>query len=115
MITCSDEGKIIVNVDGNRYDLSVSEQYAEFLLWLTTPEEEMVIGSDTFEVSLDVPEDQAAKAKRYSTFLSEFAQRRKEKLAAQDQDTPAEQRDSDIEAFIARLKDATARDGQARA
>lgn len=108
MITISDGGSIVVVEDGKSYDLSVSNQYADFLLWITSPDENSSLGEDAFKVAENVPEEHQDKATRYAEFLSDYAQRRQVKLGEMSQSLTSDQRESDIEAFIARLKDATA-------
>lgn len=108
MITISDSGSIVVVEDGKSYDLSVSNQYADFLLWITSPDENSPLSDDTFKVAESVPEEYQDKAARYAEFLSDYAQRRQAKLREMSQSLTSDQRESDIETFIARLKDDTA-------
>ena len=55
MIKTSSNGNIVIEVGGRSYDLSVSNQYADFLLWVTSPDEKTVIDQDMFKVAEDVP------------------------------------------------------------
>ncbi|MDI9590210.1 MAG: hypothetical protein QM302_04110 [Acidobacteriota bacterium] len=108
MITISENGSIVIMADGKSYDLSASDQYADFLLWVTSPDEKSTLCEDTFKVAESVPEEHQDKAARYAEFLSDYAQRRQVKLREMSQSLTSDQRESDIEAFIARLKNATA-------
>ncbi|EEA91369.1 hypothetical protein [Collinsella stercoris] len=103
MIKTSFNGNIVIEVGGRSYDLSVSDQYADFLLWVTSPDEKTVIDQDTFKVAEDVPEEHQAKAARYADFLTDYSQRRQSKLNDIKQTLNTDQRESDIKAFIERL------------
>lgn len=108
MITCNEGGSIIIKTEDAVYDLSNSEQYANFLLWVTSPDEKKAIGGDAFEIADDVPDECRAKAARYADFLSDYAQRRTEKLTEMAKSLSAEQREARIKEFIASLKNADA-------
>jgi predicted heme/steroid binding protein len=103
MIKTSSNGNIVIEVGGRSYDLSVSDQYADFLLWVTSPDKKTVIDQDTFKVAEDVPEEYQAKAARYADFLTDYSQRRQGKLNDIKQTLNTDQRESDIKAFIERL------------
>ena len=103
MIKTSSNGNIVIEVGGRSYDLSVSDQYADFLLWVTSPDEKTVIDQDTFKVAEDVPEEHQAKAARYAEFLTDYSQRRQSKLNESKQMLVIDQREADIKAFISRL------------
>ncbi len=104
MITCDESGNIVVKIDDAVYDLSNSEQYADFLLWETSPNEKVVIGDDVFKVDDDIPEEHRAKASRYAEFLIDYAHRRQNKLTEMAKTLTTEQREKDVKAFIARLQ-----------
>lgn len=106
MIKCNESGSIVVEIDDAVYDLSNSEQYADFLLWATSPDEKKAIGGDVFEIAGDVPDEYRAKASRYAEFLSEYARRRQEKLTEMAKSLTTEQREARILAFIENLKGA---------
>lgn len=103
MIKTSSNGNIVIEVGGRSYDLSVSDQYADFLLWVTSPDEKTVIDQDTFKVAEDVPEEHQAKVARYADFLTDYSQRRQSKLNDIKQTLNTDQRESDIKTFIERL------------
>lgn len=103
MIKTSSNGNIVIEVGGRSYDLSVSDQYADFLLWVTSPDEKTVIDQDMFKVAEDVPEEHQAKAARYADFLTDYSQRRQSKLNDIRKTLNIDQREADIKAFIERL------------
>lgn len=103
MIKTSSNGNIVIEVGGRSYDLSVSNQYADFLLWVTSPDEKTVIDQDMFKVAEDVPEEHQAKAARYADFLTDYSQRRQSKLNDIRKTLNTDQREADIKAFIERL------------
>lgn len=104
MITCGTDGKIAVEANGRTYDLASSEQYADFLLWITNPAATVSIDEGAFVVDVSTPEPNRAKAERYAEFLKEFANRRKSKLDGMDGSQTALEREASINAFIERLK-----------
>lgn len=104
MITCNESGGIVVKVNDAVYDFSNSEQYANFLLWVTSPDAKAVIGDGAFKVDDDIPQEHRAKAHRYAEFLIDYAHRRQSKLAEMAKTLTTEQREKDIKAFIARLQ-----------
>lgn len=128
MIMCDESGNIVVKIDDAVYDLSNSEQYAGFLLWVTSPEKNAVpdegatpdenavpddnempdkkptIDDDVFEVDVNIPEEYRAKASRYAEFLIDYSHRRQEKLAEMAKTLTTEQREKEIQEFIKRLK-----------
>ena len=104
MITCNEGGGIVVKINDTVYDFSNSEQYANFLLWVTSPDAKEVIGDGAFKVDDDIPEEHRAKASRYAKFLVEYAGRRQDKLTEMAKTLTTEQRENEIQAFIKRLK-----------
>lgn len=128
MITCDEAGNIVIRINNDAYDLSNSNQYADFLLWVTSPVENAMpdegatpdedagsdeneapgnkstIDADAFKVDDDIPEEHRAKASRYAEFLVEYAGRRQDKLTKMAKTLTTEQRENEIQAFIKRLK-----------
>ena len=104
MITCNESGSIVVKIDDAEYDLSISEQYANFLLWATSTDAKEVIDADAFKVDDCILEENREKAFRYAEFLKEYALRRQNKLAEMAKILTTEQREEDINAFIERLR-----------
>ena len=122
MITCDKAGNIVIRINNAAYDLSNSNQYADFLLWVTSPVENAIpdedaapdeneapgknptIDADAFKVDDDIPEEHRAKASRYAEFLVEYASRRQDKLTEMAKTLTTEQRENQIQAFIKRLK-----------
>lgn len=109
MIKIDSSGNIVIEAGGRSYDLSVSDQYAAFLLWVTSPDEKVDIDQDTFKVAAeDAPEEHQAKAARYAEFLTDYSQRRQNKLNEAKQTLTTGQRENDIKEFISRLTDTDA-------
>lgn len=122
MITCDEAGNIVIRINNAAYNLSNSNQYADFLLWVTSPVENAIpdedavpdeneapgknstIDADAFKVDDDIPEEHRAKASRYAVFLVEYASRRQDKLTEMAKTLTTEQRENEIQAFIKRLK-----------
>lgn len=104
MIKTDADGGIIVEANGTTYNLSNTESYTAFLMWITSPSEANVVPSNAFEVELGLHDDLAAKATRYSEFLKDFAQRRAAKLEQLGASLTSAQRESAIDKFIAALK-----------
>lgn len=103
MIRSNDKGQIVVEANGESYNLSVSEEYSSFLLWITTPNSDITIDEKTFQVADDSAESERDKAKRYAEFLTDFAKRRKKRLDELDQLLPSKEREDRVNAFIGRL------------
>ena len=108
MITISDSGNVIVTANNKSYDLSITDQYADFLLWVTSPDEEAGIGEEAFKVAEGISEEYQGKAARYAEFLLDYAQRRQTKLNEMSQTLSATQREAAIKEFIERLEGAEA-------
>lgn len=103
MIRSNDKGQIVVEANGESYNLSVSEEYSSFLLWITTPNSDITIDEKTFQVADDSAESERDKAKRYAEFLTDFAKRRKERLAELNKSLSPEVREARVNEFIDRL------------
>ena len=73
MIKTDADGEIVVEANGTTYNLSNTESYTAFLMWITSPNEANAVPVSAFEVELDLHGDLAAKATRYSEFLKDFA------------------------------------------
>ena len=116
MIKCNEAGNIVIKINDVTYDLSNSSQYADFLLWASSPDKgatpdenvmsdnKSTIGDDAFKVDDNIPKEHRAKASRYAEFLKEYARRRQDKLAETAKTLTTEQREKEIQAFIKRLK-----------
>lgn len=81
MIKINENGNVIVTVGTTAHNLADSEQYRAFLLWLTDPDESVKIPVSSFTIDQKCPPTALEKAKRYSTFLSEFAEMREKMIA----------------------------------
>ena len=103
MIRIDDEGHIVIEVNGTSYDLSASEEYSSFLLWVTSPGGDVSIDAEAFQVADDLTGSERDKAERYAEFLTNFASRREEKLAELNKTRSPEEREAEVKEFIDRL------------
>lgn len=104
MIACDNDGSIVVNANNCSYQLSSSDDYADFLLWLTSPNPADSIDDSAFEVDENVPEEHRELAQRYAEFLSEFAEIRKDRLSSKDEDSGYDQLKSRVNELIESFK-----------
>lgn len=104
MIACDNDGSIVVNANNCSYQLSSSDDYADFLLWLTSPNPADSIDDSAFEVDENVPEEHRELAQRYAEFLSEFAEIRKDRLSSKDEDSGYNQLKSRVNELIESFK-----------
>ena len=104
MITCDDDGGILVDIDGRSYCLSDAEQYSEFLLWVTSPDPGVDIADVNFKVDDGVSGERRECAQRYADFLIDFAKARRERLSSKSEGCSYEQLQSKIEALIQSLQ-----------
>ena len=88
---------------GDSFDLSLAEQYAEFVLKLTDPNDQVELDEQFVSVDESLTGEAKAKADRYAAFLSSFVRRRAEKIT-EDKALTTEQREAAIDAFIDRLQ-----------
>ncbi len=103
MITCGDDGKVIIQLEGEIFNLSVSNEYADFILRLTSPDSKVQFCESDFEIDDKLDGDNRAKAERYSEFIADFLKKRKAKFE-EDQMLTAEKREASIRDFIEQLK-----------
>lgn len=104
MIACDNNGSIVVNANNCSYQLSNSDDYTDFLLWLTSPNPADSIDDSAFEVDENVPEEHRELAQRYAEFLSEFAEIRKDRLSSKDEDSGYDQLKSRVNELIESFK-----------
>lgn len=104
MIACDNNGSIVVNANNCSYQLSNSDDYTDFLLWLTSPNPADSIDDSAFEVDENVPEEHRELAQRYAEFLSEFAETRKDRLSSKDEDSGYDQLKSRVNELIESFK-----------
>lgn len=76
MLTINENDNIIFSNDEETWDLSDAEDYKAFLIWVTSPNEDVVITTEMFDVDPAILEDKKDRAVRYSDFLKVFAQKR---------------------------------------
>lgn len=104
MITCDNNDSIVVNANNCSYQLSNSDDYADFLLWLTSPNPADSIDGSAFEVDENVPEEHRELAQRYAEFLTEFAKIRAERLSSKDEGGGYDQLKSRVNELIDSFK-----------
>lgn len=104
MIVCDNNSSIVVNANNCSYQLSNSDDYTDFLLWLTSPNPADSIDDSAFEVDENVPEEHRELAQRYAEFLSEFAEIRKDRLSSKDEDSGYDQLKSRVNELIESFK-----------
>lgn len=107
MIKSNDEGNIIVDLEEESFDLMTSDGYSRFLLWISSPDPDVSIDEEMFSVASDIKESAKAKAERYSVFLKDFAVRREEKLKRLSDGSLPEKRETEADALLEHLKEAT--------
>ena len=105
MITCGDNGKVIIQLEGEAFNLSVSNEYADFVLRLTSPDARVQFCESDFKIDDKLDGDNRARAERYSEFVADFLKKRKAKFE-EDQMLTAEKREASIRDFIEQLKKA---------
>ena len=103
MIKCDAKGEIVVKTEDAEYNLSITEDYTNFLIWITTPSENESICNDAFVVDDKIDETNRAKADRYSSFLCDFVNKRNEILKDKEM-LSDEEREEQIKAFLEKLK-----------
>lgn len=103
MITCGDDGKVIVRLESESFDLSIASEYADFVLRLTSPDESIPFNESDFGIDDGLAGENRSKAERYSAFICDFLGRRKGKLDA-DRMLTTEKREASIKEFIEHLK-----------
>lgn len=104
MITCDNNDSIVVNANNCSYQLSNSDDYADFLLWLTSPNPADSIDDSAFEVDENVSEEHRELVQRYAAFLTEFAEIRKDHLSSKDEDSGYDQLKSRVNELIESFK-----------
>lgn len=104
MITCDNNGSVVVNANNCSYQLSNSDDYANFLLWLTSPNPADGIDGSAFEVDDNVPEEHRELAQRYAEFLAEFAEIRAKRLSSKDEGSEYDQLRNRVNGLIGSFK-----------
>ncbi len=81
MIKVIDSDNVIIEYNGDSYDISDNESYKEFLVLITNPDPEVSFPASLYDIddSISDPNLQAI-AKRYSDFFKSFIDARTEKL-----------------------------------
>lgn len=106
MITINGDGNVNFTNDTNTYDLSLSDDYQSFLIWLTSPDETQEIKEAIFDPDGSAPPADQAKLQRYSVFFKSFLHKRhsifEEATAA---GRTNEMRTSEMQSLINELKE----------
>ena len=106
MITINEGGNVSFINDASTYDLSISEDYKKFLIWLTSPDETQEIEEDIFAPDAGAPATEQAKLERYSDFFKSFLRKRNSILAeATAAGRTNEKRVSEMRSLINELKE----------
>lgn len=104
MLIADKEGNVVFKLeDGVSYNFSKSDEYINFLMWITNPNPEVEIDPDKFEVAVTDDADTTAKLKRYSDFLKDFAEKRTQ-LLAECTSLTGKEREKKIEELLANLQ-----------
>lgn len=104
MIRSNENGEVIVSIGNTSYNLAINDDYVEFLLKITSPDESVVFDDKTFSVDGQSGSEHEEKLRRYSEFLKRFAETRSEALSAAKSQGVMDKRVSEISAFIEELK-----------
>lgn len=104
MIKIGSQSQIIVEMSDKSYDLSQDNQYSDFLLYITSPESDIFIDKDSFQIDDSIQDDLKEKAERYSQFLVDYCEKRKMKLEELDKVLTWEERKNNVNKFIENLE-----------
>lgn len=104
MIKTGSTGSVIVEIEGKSYDFGNSEQFIQFLLYVTTPSPEVALDQSAFAVDSAVGDEEKVRLERYSAFLETYARKRESLLES----SPGKMRERDIEDLIKELENPTA-------
>lgn len=106
MIRSNEKGEVIVVIDNASYNLAINDEYVEFLLKITSPDESVVFDEGAFSVDAQSFPEHEDKLRRYSEFLNRFSKIRSEEIAAAQTQSLLTKRDLEISAFVEALKKA---------
>lgn len=81
MLTVDVSGNVQFEHEGNIFSLNGGEDYQEFLLWLTSPDDAIVIEKDDFDIASGCPGESLPLLERYRDFLVDFVDIRNQVLA----------------------------------
>ncbi|WP_298579895.1 hypothetical protein [uncultured Olegusella sp.] len=104
MITCDENGAVVVKVNDTSYNLSKTDQYTDFLMWITAPDPAVAIDEAMLEVDPSCPSEAIEKLNRYKEFLAAFVNRREALLEKAPTSAAGSQRISEINSLVDRLK-----------
>lgn len=104
MLTVDNDGNVMFKLnDDSCFNLSNSNEYIDFLMWITNPDPEAEIEQDAFNIVETNDADTAAKLRRYSDFLKDFAEKRTQ-LLAECTSLTGKEREKKIEELLANLQ-----------
>ncbi len=105
MLTVDANGSVQFEHEGNIFSLNEGESYQEFLLWLTSPDDAIVIEKDDFDIASGCPEESLLLLGRYRDFLIDFVDIRNQVLAeAAASGCDVRTVEAEVNQLIARLK-----------
>ena len=70
-------GSVIITFDDRKYNLSIADQYRDFLMWITSLDERAIINETEFDIDKCCPSEEVARAERYRKFFVDFLNKRK--------------------------------------
>lgn len=104
MIRSNENGEVIVSIGSVSYNLAINDEYVDFLLKITSPDESVAFDESAFSVNDQSDSEHGEKLRRYSEFLKRFAEKRAEAISAAKSQESMDKRVSEISAFIEELK-----------
>lgn len=104
MILSNENDEVIVAIGATSYNLAINDEYVEFLLKITSPDESVVFDEDAFSIDAQSSPEHEEKLRRYSEFLNRFAEMRSETISAAKSQGSMDRRISEINGFIEELK-----------
>ena len=98
-------GSVMITFDDRKYNLSIADQYRDFLMWITSPDERAIINETEFDIDKCCPSEEVARAERYRKFFVDFLNKRKAILdEASEAGRSRESVERDIRAFTNELR-----------
>lgn len=100
----NEKGEVIVTMGNVSYNLAINDEYVEFLLKITSPDESVFFNEETFSIDVQSSPEHKDKLRRYSEFLRKFSEMRLEAISEAKSQGSMDKRISEISAFIKELK-----------
>lgn len=102
MIKINNNGNVEVRVSSSQhFDLSNSDEYTRFLLWITSPIDDDTIKADVFELDPEVEPERREELERYSLFFNDFLACRKDII--NERKTAIQTADDSYKAIVEKL------------